>query len=70
MAASLVAIALLDGIIGTTFGLVRAEQRAEGERRAKDTAEKLLAQIQKSNLILASIFADLAGSAAFCGGPR
>jgi tetratricopeptide (TPR) repeat protein len=59
MAACLVAIALLGGIVGTTFGLVRAEQRAEGERRAKDTAEKRLAQIERGIDLLGSLFADL-----------
>ena len=33
-------------------GLVRAEQRAEGERQAKDTAEKRLAQIEKGTEVL------------------
>ncbi len=39
IAASLVMLALVTGIVGTTFGLVRASQRAEGERLAKIDAE-------------------------------
>src|SRR5205807_9179281 len=64
--ASLVVLALVGGICGTTVGLVRAEQawqaeaqRAEGERRAKDTAEKRLAQVEKGSDLLGSIFEDL-----------
>ena len=59
LAASLVASALVAGVVGTTIGLVRAEQRAEGERRAKDTAEKRLAQIEKGIDLLGSLFEDL-----------
>src|SRR5262245_31522268 len=61
VAASLVILALLGGIIGTTMGLLRAEQarrnalsaqfaeaeRAAGERRAKEEAQTRLAQIEK-----------------------
>jgi serine/threonine protein kinase/tetratricopeptide (TPR) repeat protein len=49
VAASLVAIALLGGIIGTTVGLVQAGH-------ARDTAEKRLAQVEKGIDILGSIF--------------
>jgi serine/threonine protein kinase/tetratricopeptide (TPR) repeat protein len=59
LAATLVAIALLAGIIGTTFGLVRAEQRAQGERRARDTAEKRLAQIEKGVELFAGLLLGL-----------
>jgi serine/threonine protein kinase/tetratricopeptide (TPR) repeat protein len=70
---SLVVLALVGGIIGTTWGMLRAEQarrsalsaqaaealRAEGERRAKEEAQNRLAQIEKGTEILASVFRDL-----------
>jgi tetratricopeptide (TPR) repeat protein len=66
MAGALVLIALGTGIVGTTIGLVRAEearqaaaQRAEGERLAKDAAEKRLAQIENGMDIIGSIFENL-----------
>jgi non-specific serine/threonine protein kinase/serine/threonine-protein kinase len=66
LAASLVLLALLGGIVGTTVGLVRAmrarqaeAERAEGERLARETAEKRLAQIEKGVDLLSSIFEDL-----------
>jgi len=80
LAASLVLVALVVGLIGTTWGLVRAikaegdalasaeaekkakeaeAERADGERRAKESAQKRLAQIEKGNEILGSIFNDL-----------
>jgi serine/threonine protein kinase len=73
LAASLVVLALLAGIVGTTWGMIRAEQerwnalsaqyaeeeRAEGERRAKEEAQTRLAQIEKGTEILASVFRDL-----------
>jgi eukaryotic-like serine/threonine-protein kinase len=40
LAAALVLLTLLGGIAGTFFGLVRAEQRAEGERQAKKDAQE------------------------------
>jgi serine/threonine protein kinase len=73
VAASLVLLALVAGIVGTTWQAVRATDaerdalraqraeaaRAEGERTATEQALKRLAQIQKSNEVLASVFADL-----------
>jgi eukaryotic-like serine/threonine-protein kinase len=73
IAASLVLVALVAGIIGTTWGLVKARlherdavqaqlaeaERAEGEARAKQAAQARLAQIEKGNEILTAIFADL-----------
>jgi serine/threonine protein kinase/tetratricopeptide (TPR) repeat protein len=73
LATSFLVLALLGGIIGTSVGLVRAdraraaeaEQRdaavasAEEERKARETAQKRLAQIKRTNKILCSIFADL-----------
>jgi tetratricopeptide (TPR) repeat protein len=38
-AVAIVLLTLVSGIVGTTVGLVRAEQRAEGERLAKERAE-------------------------------
>ena len=66
VAASLVLLALAGGIVGTSVGLVEAEQarqaeakRAAGERVAKETAEKRLVQIEKGMDILSSIFENL-----------
>jgi tetratricopeptide (TPR) repeat protein len=73
LAVSLVALALVAGMGGTTWGMMRAEKarrnalsaqhaearRAEGERRANQEAQKRLAQIEKGNEILASVFRDL-----------
>ena len=73
LAACLVVLALVGGIVGTTWGMIRAEQarrnalsaqfaeaeRAEGERRAKEEVQKRLAQIEKGTEILASVFRDL-----------
>jgi serine/threonine protein kinase/tetratricopeptide (TPR) repeat protein len=66
LAASLVLLALAGGIVGTTIGLVQARQardaaaeRAEGERVAKEMAQKRLAQIEKGIDLLGSIFEDL-----------
>jgi serine/threonine protein kinase/tetratricopeptide (TPR) repeat protein len=52
VAASIIFVLLVGGVIGTTVGLLR-------ERRAKDTAEKRLAQIEKAIDILGSIFENL-----------
>jgi eukaryotic-like serine/threonine-protein kinase len=59
LAASLVILALIGGVIGATWGLIRAEAAAEAERHAKDVAERRLAQIEKGNDLLTSIFNDL-----------
>jgi eukaryotic-like serine/threonine-protein kinase len=59
LAAILMLLALVGGIVGTSIGLVRAEQRAEGERIARETAEKRRAQIEKAIDLLAAVFADL-----------
>jgi tetratricopeptide (TPR) repeat protein len=59
VSACLLVIALLAGIAGTAAGLVQAQLRAEGERRAKESAEKRLAQIEKGIGILGSIFENL-----------
>jgi eukaryotic-like serine/threonine-protein kinase len=52
IAASLVLLALVAGIIGTSWGLVRA-------RTANAQAQRRLEQIEKGNEILTGVFADL-----------
>ena len=64
LAASLVLLALLGGVIGTSFGLLRARHAADLEREAKETAQRRLGQIEKANEILGSIFKDLNPDAA------
>jgi hypothetical protein len=66
LAATLLLLALAGGIVGTTVGMVRAErarraekERAEGERLAKESAQKRLAQVEKGIAILGSIFENL-----------
>jgi tetratricopeptide (TPR) repeat protein len=73
LAASLVLLALLAGIVGTTVGLLEAqrqERRAVIESKEKENArqsealqrrqaEKRLSQVEKANEILGSIFKDL-----------
>jgi serine/threonine protein kinase/tetratricopeptide (TPR) repeat protein len=59
VAASVVAVALVAGIVGTTAGLMQAQRRAEGERHAKDEAQKRLAQVEKGTELLAAIFGHL-----------
>jgi serine/threonine protein kinase/tetratricopeptide (TPR) repeat protein len=52
LAAAIIFLLLVAGIVGTTVGLVQAKQ-------AKDTAEKRLVQIEKGIDILGSLFANL-----------
>jgi eukaryotic-like serine/threonine-protein kinase len=59
LAVTLLVLALVGGVCGTTVGLVRAEQRAEGERRAKESAEKRLTQIDEGINVLSAIFDNL-----------
>jgi tetratricopeptide (TPR) repeat protein len=59
VAGSVIVFLLTAGVIGTTVGLIRAEERAASEQKAKDTAEKRLAQIEKGIDLLGSLFADL-----------
>jgi hypothetical protein len=65
-AVAVMMLLLLGGIVGTSVGLVRADRsrhaeadRAEGERLAKLSAEKRLAQIEKGIDILGSIFENI-----------
>src|SRR6185437_2532093 len=66
IAATLVLLALVWGIVGTSIGLIEAglqRNAAVAEAREKDKArrqaEKRLAQIEKTNQILGAIFKDL-----------
>ncbi len=59
VAAGLLLLSLVVGIVGTSIGLVSARRAAAAERAAKDQAHKQLGQIQKANEILRSIFASL-----------
>jgi serine/threonine protein kinase len=61
-----VALALVAGIVGTAWQAVRADQarqaevrRADEEAQARQTAQNRLAQIEKWNDLLGSIFKDL-----------
>jgi eukaryotic-like serine/threonine-protein kinase len=66
LAAAIMFLLLVAGIVGTTWGLVRADRarkaaaiQAEGERAANEKAQKLLGQVEKGSNILASVFGDL-----------
>jgi serine/threonine protein kinase/tetratricopeptide (TPR) repeat protein len=66
IAASLVLLSLVAGVVGTTWGMVEAKaagkresERADGEKKANEQSKKRLAQIEKGNEILAAIFRDL-----------
>lgn len=73
IAGSLVILALVGGMIGTTWGMIRAErasrdaslarlaeaERARGEHWAKEEAQRRLAQAENATGILASVFQDL-----------
>ena len=63
IAASVVLLALVGGIVGTTLGWIEArnqrriaEDAAQAKDRAREQAEKRLTQIEKANDILGSIF--------------
>jgi serine/threonine protein kinase/tetratricopeptide (TPR) repeat protein len=59
LAVAVVLVALVGGIVGTTWQLVRAERAVAAEKTANELTNKRLAQIQKGNEIVAGIFADL-----------
>ena len=66
IAASLILLALVAGVVGTSVGLVRANRSAVAERTAKldavakrEEAERNLAFAKKGNEILGSVFAGL-----------
>jgi serine/threonine protein kinase len=59
LAASVVLLTLVGGILGTGIGLVQANRAADAEREAKVEAQKNLAYAKKGNDILGSVFAGL-----------
>jgi serine/threonine protein kinase/tetratricopeptide (TPR) repeat protein len=59
LAVVVVLIALVGGIIGTSWGLVRADRSARAEKAANETTKKRLEQVEKGNEIIAAIFTDL-----------
>jgi tetratricopeptide (TPR) repeat protein/tRNA A-37 threonylcarbamoyl transferase component Bud32 len=59
IAVSLVLLALVAGVIGTTLGLLEARRQKVLADSQRDRAEKRLAQVEKANEILGSIFKDL-----------
>jgi eukaryotic-like serine/threonine-protein kinase len=66
LAASISFLLLVGGIVGTTWGIIRADRarkaeadRAEGEKQANRQAQKRLQQIEKGSEVLASVFGDL-----------
>jgi serine/threonine protein kinase/tetratricopeptide (TPR) repeat protein len=59
LTALVVLLALIGGVIGTTWQLVRAERAVAAEKAANEMTNKRLTQIEKGNEILAGIFADL-----------
>jgi serine/threonine protein kinase/tetratricopeptide (TPR) repeat protein len=64
LAVVLVLLALLAGMAGTTWGMIRAKEWAEGERRAKEEVQIRAAQVENATEILASVFGDLDPQAA------
>ncbi len=83
IAASLVVLTLLAGIVGTTVGMWRAEQmreaaeqakanetaRADAEKKAKNVAQRRLVQIEKGVELFAGLLRGLNPRAAEEGGP-
>ena len=59
VAASLVLLALVGGIVGTSLGLVEAGRQEREAKRHEREAERRLAKLAKANEILGSIFKDL-----------
>jgi tetratricopeptide (TPR) repeat protein len=58
-AAALVLLALMLGVVGTTLGLIESRRQERIADQQRHQAEKRLAQVQKMNDILGSIFKDL-----------
>ena len=76
LAGAAIVLLLVGGIVGTALGMMRADRarqaeadRAEGERQAKELAQKRLDQIEKANEILASVFHNMDPKAEEKGGP-
>jgi eukaryotic-like serine/threonine-protein kinase len=66
LATSLFFLLLVGGVVGTTWGLIRAQRawkaeaaRAQGEKYANLQAQQRLAHIEKASEVLASVFRDL-----------
>jgi serine/threonine protein kinase/tetratricopeptide (TPR) repeat protein len=59
LAAGLLLLALVAGVVGTTIGMLRAVEAGQAEQRAKETAQKSLNQVRKGIDALSSIFKDL-----------
>ncbi|MFO0953208.1 MAG: serine/threonine-protein kinase [Isosphaeraceae bacterium] len=75
LAASMVALALVAGIAGTTYGLVRAEERrreaeraAAAEKVAREQTQKRLAQIEKGVVLFAGMLNGINPQAGDLGG--
>jgi serine/threonine protein kinase/tetratricopeptide (TPR) repeat protein len=59
LAVAVVLLAVVGGIVGTTWQLLRAERAVAAEKTANEMTNKRLTQVEKGNEILASIFADV-----------
>ena len=59
IAASLVLVALVAGVIGTTLGILEANKQSALALTRQKQAEERLAQRNKANEILMSVFRDL-----------
>jgi serine/threonine protein kinase/tetratricopeptide (TPR) repeat protein len=66
LAALMIFLLLVGGVIGTTWGMIRANiarkaefERAEGERKANARAEKRSEQLERATEVLTSAFRDL-----------
>jgi serine/threonine protein kinase/tetratricopeptide (TPR) repeat protein len=59
LAVGVVLLAVVGGIMGITWGLLRAERSAATEKAANELTKKRLTQIQKGNEILTGVFTDL-----------
>ncbi|MDG3004712.1 serine/threonine-protein kinase [Paludisphaera mucosa] len=66
LAASIMFLLLAGGVVGTTWGMIRADrarakqaEQAEGERKANEQAQKLLRQTEKGIEVLAAVFNDV-----------
>jgi len=59
LAASLLLLSLVGGIIGTSIGMNWALRSAEAERKANLESQRRQGQVERGSQILASVFADL-----------
>ena len=76
VAASLIVLALIGGVVGTTWAMLDAQasrkresERAEGEKKANEQSQKRLVQIEKGIALFASIVKDLNPNNEKAGGP-